>query len=422
MKPASEVTALVVDSGIFHEIASKLGETFRKVYYCVPSWAAAYPSMNLGYIGWGLDNIEVVDSPFRVLDQCDLAVFPDVHFGPMQAALEKQGLKVWGSRNGEECELSRVAMKEHMAELGLDVNTYAVVHGMDALRAYLKDHPGSWVKVDKYRATLETFQCKTYRQVEPKLAEIEYKLGPFGKIVDFLVEEDLPDDEYCEIGCDAWTVDGQYPKSILAGIEIKGCGLVGVFRDYADLPEPLTRFNKAIAPTLKKYGYRGFFSTENRINSKGDAYQLDFCARAASPPNELYQEFYENFADIVWQGANGIMVDPVPVAKYGAEAIIHSRWAAENWQPIDFPQELKRFVKLRNATKIGGRYWIIPQEGGGTGIGAVTGWGATLKEAQDAVREHAKEVEGYFVDIDIESLDKGTEEVEKCAKFGLSMF
>jgi hypothetical protein len=200
-------------------------------------------------------------------------------------------------------------------------------------------------------------------------------------------------------------------------------GYVGVFKPYKEFPKSLTHFNDVMAPVLKEYGYRGPFSTEVRIGKDGIGYMIDFCARQPSPCNELYQEFYLNFADIVWGGANGIMVEPMAVSKFGAEAIMYSTWAQENWQPIDFPPEVRRFVKLRNAMRDkNGRYYIIPQRDSGSAIGAIIGWGATLDEAIQKVKDVAEQVEGHFVEIDTESFDKAEGELKKCEEYGIKMF
>ena len=385
LMPASEVTCCVIDSGIFHEIAAKLAETYKKVYYHCWGWEKAYPSMNLTEIGKGFPNVEILTSPFGdEFDDIDLFVFPDCHLGPVQVHLESLGKIIWGSRMAEILELDRVHMKELMRSKGLPVGPYKEVYGMDALRKHLTDRKNQWVKVNKFRGQLETFKSKNIKAIEPKLAEVEYKLGPNAEDMHFIVEDDLPDK--IEIGTDAYTVDGQFPKSLLAGIEIKGSGFVGVFTEYAKLAPSITRFNQAMVPEFKKYGYRGFFSTELRIGRDKKDYMIDFCARCPSPPNELYQELYKNLAKIIWNGANGIMVDPEPIAKYGAEAVMHSTWAINNWQPVEFPKDLKLHIKLRNALVKKGRYYNIPQGDGGSGIGGGCGLGR-----HDAGRDRSSE-------------------------------
>jgi hypothetical protein len=321
---------------------------------------------------------------------------------------------------GEEMELSREGMKMLMKEKGLPVGGYTQVQGVAALREHLKQHKNQHVKTNAMRGTFETFKSKDYKSVEPKLDEVEYNLGAFKHVINFVVEDDLPDK--CELGTDGYTVDGKYPSVVLSGIEIKDLAYVGIFGEYAKLPEPLTRFNKTMVPVLKEYGYRGFFSTEVRIGKDHVPYMIDFCGRAASPPNELYQEFYLNLADIIWQGANGILVDPKPIAKYGAEVLIHSTWADKNWQPVEFPAEYRRNIKLRNATKINGRYYVIPQAVGLPEIGAIIGHGDTMESAIEMCQKIAETVDGYYINIPVDAFDKGREEIALTEKYGLKMF
>jgi hypothetical protein len=230
-------------------------------------------------------------------------------------------------------------------------------------------------------------------------------------------------DNRIEFGTDAWTVDGQYPTKLISGIEVKDCGFASCFGDYDKIPEPLRRFNDRMVPVFKEYGYRGFFSSEIRIGKDQVPYMIDFCARAPSPPNELYQEQYENLAECMWAGANGVIIDPIPVAKYGAEIMLHSSWADKNWQALRFPDHLRDFVKLRNlyySPKRG--YGVIPQSQGLPEIGAVVGLGNTLEEAFDHALANAEEVGGYYLEGKTGAIEQVKEQIEKMKALNLSTF
>jgi hypothetical protein len=188
-------------------------------------------------------------------------------------------------------------MNEYMKSLGLYVTPYAVIIGIEKLREYLKTHNNVYVKCSILRGDFETFHSLNYRFVEPKLDELEYKLGAMKQVKEFIVEEAY--DHAVETGCDLYTVDGQYPTSTLAGIEVKDLGYIGKINKYKDLSPKVTDFNTKMADTLKNYGYRGFFSTEIRVSKTKPPYMLDFCARLGSPPNELYQMMYKNLAEII---------------------------------------------------------------------------------------------------------------------------
>jgi hypothetical protein len=425
MKDPKDVVALVVDNGLFVEIAIKLAQTYKKVYYYVP-WESAFAKMNLGMIGTGLEGIEVVDSIYGPhFDEVDLFVFPDIYFGYEQEMLVKMGKKVWGSRTGECLELQREGMKDILTALDLPVGKYTHIKGMANLRAFLKENEDVYVKIDKYRGTFETFYAPNYKEVEPKLDEVEYKIGAFKHIIEFTCEECLPD--RVEVGTDCWAITDDngvchYPEHTISGIEIKDVGFASIFKKYNDIPEVVTRFNTRVKPVLAAYNWRGFMSTEVRVGKDMEPYMIDLCARAPSPPNELYQEQYSNLADCVWAGANGIVIEPEAVAKYGAEIMLHSSWADSGWQPISFPEELRDMVKLRNATKIDGVYYAIPQACGLPEVGAVIGLGDTLQEALDNAVENAEQVTGYYLEAKLGAIDNIKEECEKLDELGLNMF
>lgn len=418
MASVDNLTILVIDNGLFVETACRLAKDVKQCYYYTP-WEDSFPKMNRAYIGYGLEGIERVDSPFgKCLDEADLVVFPDIYFGALQSRLESMGKKCFGAGYGEVLETSRDGTKELMKSLGLPVAKWWKVTGVKALRDLLKEHKDVFVKINKFRGMFETFYSKNYKISEPQLDEIEHKLGAFKYITEFIVEENLKD--CVEVGCDFYTVGGKFPNTFLAGMEIKDKAYLGVVRNAKDFPEWLTHFNDTISPTLDALDYKGLMSTEIRVGKDKKGYMIDLCARQASPPGELYQEMYTNFTDIVWNVANGKIIEPAVQAKYGAEALIHSPWADHNWQPISFPKEYREYVKLRNGCKINGQYYVIPQDTGLPEVGAVWGFGDTKEEAIDMVKEIAKSVDGFFVEVKTEAFDNVEEELEKHADLGLA--
>lgn len=411
-----EKTVLVYDNGLFVETAKTLAKSFKKVYYYMP-WKSAFPKSNQYIVGVGIEGIERIWNFWDYFSKIDLFVFPDVYDGDLQKHLVSLGKNVWGGRKGEEMELYRDKMKQYMQKLGLYVTPYAVVKGTENLRAYLKEHENVHVKINMLRGNFESFKSDNYKSVEPKLDEIEYILGAMKTELDFIVEDNY---DGCEVGADMYSIDGQYPTETLAGIEVKDLGYVGKFLKYKDLSPKVVDFNTKIAPALKAYGYRGFMSTEIRINDK-EPYMVDFCARQASPPGELYQIMYENLAEIIWYGAQGYLIDPVVDNDYGVEALIHSSWADKNWQPVEFPEAYRDNIKLRNACKIEGKYYCVPQAVGLPEIGAIVAEGKTLDEAVDKVKEIAEQVTGYYIEAKVESIDKALEEFEKLEEYGVKI-
>jgi hypothetical protein len=315
-------------------------------------------------------------------------------------------------------ENDRVGMKRDMAAQGMSVGAYEVVKGVDNLRAYLKSKEDVFVKISKWRGSFSSFHAKNYRVVEAKLDRIQQDLGPLGKITEFIIEQPLPD--RVEIGVDCWTVDGKYPKNILAGIAVKDKGYVGAFGAVAKLPKPIHTVNKGLAPLFKKYGYRGPFGTEIRTNGPDDAYLTGMTCRL--PPNEIQSEIYLNAAEIAWYGANGVMVEPKPRAKFGAMVTLKSAWSGENWQPVYFPNEIREYVKLINQVVIDGVHYTSPQHEGLDTIGGVIGFGDTAEAAGEAALEHAKEIEGPGIGYSKDAVKEALDAAKKAEEMGVKIF
>lgn len=418
MDDYSTKTVCVVDNGLFVEIAVTLAKTFGKVYLCVP-WENAYPKSTQLVVGAGLEGVEKVDSIWPIIDKVDLWVFPDVYFGPLQVHLASLGKRVWGSRMGEELELFRDFSKKVCKGQGLSIGDYDVVHGIDKLRDFLKAHKNRWVKISRSRGDFETFHSVTYALSEPRLDEIERKLGARKQAVDFIVEEAI--DGAVEIGYDGYTIDGQFPTHAMAGIEIKDKGYVGHFQAYADMAEPIHTVNDALADVLKQYKYRNFWCAEARITPDGTPWVIDPCCRFGSPPSELLMLVYKNLADILWHGADGEVVNPEAAGKWGAQVQLISGWANENWQAIDFPKESRDNVKLHFPVVLGERYYVTPQGFDLPAIGAVVAVGDTMEEAIAEVKKIAQTVEGYYVDAPVDCFESVQDDLDGLKKAGFDL-
>lgn len=411
-------TACVFDHGLFVEMAVTLAKDFGRVLYACP-WESGYPKSNAMLIGEGLPGVTRISSIWEHLDEIDLFVFPDVYQGPLQMHLVSLGKRVWGGRLGEELELDRDASKKHLKSLGIDIGAYKVVKGLDALREHLKAHDNQYIKISRSRGDMETFRSKNYRLIEPRLDELEHSLGAMKKIMKFVVEDEIPD--AVEIGYDGYCVGGAFPEKAMWGVEIKDKAFVMQCKPYSALPPQVRSVNEKMAPTLKKYDYRGFISSEIRVTKDGTGYAIDPCARAGSPPSELYQVMVKNWADILWEGAGGVLVEPEFEAKWGAELLLLSSFATKNWQAIEFPKELRENIKLRQATMIEGRYYFVPQMSDMPEIGAVVATGDTMEAAIKECKRISALVEGHYIEVISGSLDEASAEFEKLKDFGISV-
>ena len=329
--------------------------------------------------------------------------------------LRSVGKRVWGSAMGEELELFRDYSKRVCRDAGLSVGKYKLLKGVESLRDYLKEHDDRYVKISRSRGDFETFRSDTFDLSEPRLDEIQRKLGALNGEIEFVVEEDIAD--AVEIGYDGFTIDGQYPASAMSGIEIKDKGYVGQFESYADMAPQIHQINEALSPVLKEYQYRNFWCAEARITKDGTPWVIDPCCRAGSPPSELLLLMYTNLADIFWHGADGDVVDPIPAGKWGAQVMLISGWANENWQAIDFPERYRPNVKLHFPVVIDGRYYVTPQGFDLPAIGAVCAVGDSMEAAVAEVKKIAEEVRGFYVEAPVDCFDSAAEEFAELERY-----
>jgi len=445
MKPLQDQTALVWDNGLFVHVAIKLREKFGKVLYGGP-YVNAFPKSNATLIGDGIEGIDRILDIETWEDKADLIVFPDVMFGPLQKRLVKAGKRVFGSRMGENLELKRWETKELLKRLDMPISESHLIYGMDALRRFLQTRKGKWwIKTSRYRGDFETFEVEDYTLAEEKLDEIEHKLGKKKRIYPFVVERDIP--AIVEVGYDGWNVSGQFAKTAILGKEEKDTGLIGVIKPYDELPEAVKWVNSMLSEELRRYGYAGFWSTEVRCATVDDfdnpepeqfedfpmlwnkggvvpgtdmfAYLTDPCARAASPPSELYIEWYANWAEIMIGASEGVVVEPEPIGKWGAEIMLHSAWADGNWQALYFPDEIKQWIKLRNMTVVDGDVCCVPQGVSLPEFGAAVAIDDDLMVALKDCKERAEAVQGYFVEAKTDAIPKALAAIQKAQQSGV---
>lgn len=407
------------DNGLYTAFAQTLTRYFGHVWYYMP-WQDGFPDSNEQLPGWGLPGLSRVKYAWDVVPDADLIVFPDIYHADEQLELRRQGKRVWGAGWAETLETDRIGTKELLQSLGLPVGHYEVVQGLDNLRHLLKAKQNLWVKINETRGDMETFHHVNYAITEPRLDDLEQKLGPKKQIMQFIVEDDIS--PAIEVGFDGWTIDGQFPDPCFFGFEIKDKGFIGGVKPYRELAEPIQRVNAELSLTFKEHGFRGFWSSELRITPDGEPYLIDPCPRAPSPPNEVEQEIFNNWGDILWQGADGRIVAPRPVAKFGVVIMLHSLWAVKHWTPLGMPEDMLQWFKIRYLTRIRGRYYFTPQAGQELPeIGGVIGLGDTIDEAVAAAEQHAEKLEAYDVEAQAGALDEALAEIEKAKQYGITL-
>lgn len=415
MKSYPDKKVCVYDLGLFVCIAEAIAPHFKKTYYYTPGKQSPFPKLGPCSIGSGVKGLERVNAWEPLLGKVDLWVFPDSLCGETIDHLRSLGERVWGPGMTEVLEQDRVEAKRYMADdLGLSIGKWHRITGTDALMSHMKDHPDSFIKTSLWRGDVETFNPKSGRSLERWAHKLHGLIGPYAHSQEFVVEECIED--CVEIGYDGYTVDGQYPKQSLFGIETKGLGYVGTFKEYRELPKQIRDTNAAMEDLLRENQCRSFFGMEMRVDKKGVPWVVDPMARFGSPPGELCSMIYSNLAEIIWEGAGGNIVDPVPAAKWGASLQMHSVVAEKEWLDIKYPASIKDNVKLRNFCEIDGVRWVIPQLIETGSLGAVVALGDTMDEAIEAVKDIASQVEAEGLEIAKGAVDSAKEAFAQLAR------
>lgn len=302
-----------------------------------------------------------------------------------------------------------------MKHSGLPVVPWGWIKGFTALREFLQNHSNYYVKVSKWRGSWETLFSEDYELVKPELDEREMKLSGVAEQIEFIVEEKLED--AVEMATDGWCIDGEFPAGTLVGVEVKDQCYAGKFMPWEEVPVSLQHLNQKLAPTLRNYGYRNFWSPESLI-SGGKAFLNDPCCRIPEPPGSLYLEFFTNLAEIIWAGANGQLIEPEVIAPIGVQLILCSEWSDCHWNTFEWPKKYDRNVKLREACFVDGKYRSIPQNIGLTQPASVVAWGKTLDEAEEMAIEVAQSIKATHLRVPLDAFAKLRETLED-AKIGI---
>lgn len=404
---------MFADKGLFEHIAVKLARVC-KVYYWLQGDPPAYPESPKAKIGTGYPGMERVTCPWPFKDEVDLWVFPDVYNAGIVESLRQEGHLVFGAGRGEELELDRLILKETLKEVRLPVAPYETVPGMDKLREYLKDKKDLYLKLSYFRGDFETFHHEDEDLTNDWLDDLVSRIGKDSK---FIVENPIKAD--CEVGYDGFEVDGKYPKNSGVGYEIKDQGIIE--RIFPELPPIIKEVNEKLAPVFADYEYRGFFSNELRITKDGEQHLIDATCRAGSPPSELTCDMYtdESYARAMFDAAAGNVPELEPVTEYGAEIILRSPWHDTHQLRVKMPPENEKWVKLKNAYRIGPGHFMCVPNGNGACFGAAIGLGKDSESAMAEAARHADMIKALEIEYDKNLAEEAFEQIEKGEAHGI---
>jgi hypothetical protein len=265
----------------------------------------------------------------------------------------------------------------------------------------------------QFRGSKETFHHKSYITSRQVLAELDLELGILP--VRFISEKPIKGD--LEGGIDTYTVDGDHPSVAVQGYEKKDLCYFAHVQKWEDIPEEFRCVNEALWPKLKELRCRQMLSTEVKRTPEGESVLLEPTIRFPSPAGEEQMEVYKNMAQIIWEGANGRLIEPDVEWEYCCEAMIEHTGNKAHARDVQVPDEIRRWFKLYNTCKVGDRLWIAP---GNECIGAVVGVGNSPQEALDHLKENAEALEDQPVTIHVEALAHIFEEIEEAESKGIA--
>lgn len=405
-------TILVTDGGLFQPLAHLLAKQFSRVLYFREWRNGPFPVPQDMAIGQGYEDIERVESIMGCMDEVDLFVFPDIFFAEEQKQLRKMGKLVFGAGDGEDMELYRVDFWDQMNDLGMPTIPQVHVQGMKKLRDLLEKEEDKYIKVSFVRGLMETFKHIDYRLSKPKFDELEFKLGAFSEEQEFIIEDAMECKR--EVGSDQIVVDGQFAKTVQFAVEGKDKTALAMMRPYTSLPKEVQQVNAWIAPVLKSYGYRGYFSTEIRIGKKdGKPYLIDPTCRHASPCGETMNLMCENLGEMILGAAEGRVVEPKVRKKFAAQALICADMAETTSVPIYIDPKVREFVALYNSgiRESDGQEIVVFTDARMREIGSIVGLGDTIDAAIKECQRVAEGVECSFMSVYTDSLEEFKKEL-----------
>jgi hypothetical protein len=415
VKEIEDVVACVVDRGTFFPVADRLAREMKQVYYCSPS-GDGFETAGKDSLGYGHPGVEAIRCFWPIKSEIDVFVFPDCRDWDLQLELESQGFPVWGSKRAEDLESLRGLWLDVAGKVGLPMPNTEVVHGLEHLRRHLFEHRDEkkYVKISRYRGDMETWCAEDWVATRNKLDTLAHKWGGLQNLLTFYVQDDLETD--IEGGADTYFVDG-FPDEVIIGYEKKNMGYFGAVMPRKEMPPEIWQPCELLGPVLRQFEYCNFFSTEVRV-VQDESYLLDPCCRCPSPAGEEQLEMLGNFAEIVWHGAHGELMQPKWMGKYCGEIVIQWNGDKDGPKSLRVPEGVRQWVKLY-ACAYAEEAYHFPASQDPEALGCVVGIGDTPDEVLEHLKRVREELSGQPVELRMDPLADLIVEIKQAKAEGL---
>lgn len=429
MGDLSDKSALLYDYGYNIGLARRLAREFGRVQYFRP-WKETEPESLRLAVGTGFEDIERVRHFSDAIAGADIIIFPDIYDGDLQRDLVNRGKRVWGSRKGERLEYDRPFFLETLGKMGLAVPKYKIIQGVNELERFCIENENWWVKVN-LRGDDETWHHVKYDWSRRKIEAIRHRYGPIAEDITFTLVANI--DTKIEAAYDGFAVTDrqgvvQFPELGFLGYENKNLSHILTAIPYDAFPDSVRSVNEKFSPALAQYFVRTAFGTEVKIVEEGDEqinYFLDATMRQPDPPGPIVMEMVQNLGEFFWHGSEGDLIPLDIEDKFGVQVICYSECSKTNWCPIEFPEEIDRWVKVSRCCFREGCTQIIPDKPvtpnpeGIERVASVVAMGNTIEQAIDRAREYCEAVTGPTITHEVDSLAECLTRIKEGEKLGI---
>ena len=377
-------------------------------------------------IDMGKKGVEAIDDFEQYKDKADLIVFPDEFSGEICNRMWLEGKRAFGSGLSAEYEIDKVLFLKTLKKLGLPVIRTVLVKGIDAAIKELSGKKDKWIKAPYNRGDFDTKHFQTIETFMPWFNYQRSKLGQgVSDTIDLLIQDSFP----ClvESGGDRYIVKGKRSNSGTIGYEEKDKWYIyRVVKKFPKIIDDVDAKMESVFQAevknnkLVKGAYSGAYSTELRINDKGETRFTDLTSRFGSPPGEGLAEIYTTFTQDVFDVADGKQPIMKHDFEYGAMINLVSSWNEDQEICVQYPKEIEKNVKLRHSYKHKGNMYCVPNDSSGY-FGCVVAQDKTLQGAINKANEMAKQVIALDIEYDCIPMSKAEELVTSGNKFGVEM-
>lgn len=410
----SQLKILVIDTNLSLDHVLGFVHDGHVVYYYIAD-VSAYPCLNDTIAGDGFAGVQKVEDFAEVLDFVDLVYITDNCFPWLSVYLRDKGKCVFGpSPELVKWENDRVYFYQKAKSLKIAVPDGEVVKGKKALLSWLQKHEDGktrfFVKVNKYRGSIETFSVVSAKEADVILAQAGF--GPYLDELEFLVQIEC---DGIEIGCDMFVCPNGFLRPYSYTIEEKGRGNVAKWVEASGFED---RFYSLVKHVIREDDYRGNLSIEAFWDGR-ELRVIDVCSRMPYPVSSLYPRFIANWSEIIYAVANNELCE-VKVdwdERYMAELTL-STDDKITWRTIEFDGEYfskKGGIGFRRAVYKSGKVWFVPGDGV---VATANAKGKSIEQALQRALEFAENVKCISVSFDGQFVQSVLEKISALRKMG----